>query len=158
MPSIAQSPPEPVWTSANSKLPRKSFDVIAKFEKCSNWVDSFRDSISYWLENVSSSDFVILSIENTAPCWFSVHNAANHRRQKAERRSSGAFCRPSEFALLGRTSFGLKLFIFIEHCFCRFENMPSDILHVFVGHFHYWISVNKPVFLCNNTMLPTLER
>src|SRR5690606_33199311 len=107
---------------------------------------------------VSSSDFVILSIENTAPCWFSVHNAANHRRQKAERRSSGAFCRPSEFALLGRTSFGLKLFIFIEHCFCRFENMPSDILHVFVGHFHYWISVNKPVFLCNNTMLPTLER
>ena len=27
-------------------------------------------------------------------------NAANHRRQKAERRRSGAFCRPCEFALL----------------------------------------------------------
>ena len=28
-------------------------------------------------------------------------NVANHRRQKAERRRSGTFCRPSAFALLG---------------------------------------------------------
>ena len=28
-------------------------------------------------------------------------NVANHRRKKAERETSGAFCRPSAFALLG---------------------------------------------------------
>ncbi len=31
---------------------------------------------------------------------FMGYNAANHRRQKAARRRSGPFCRPSEFALL----------------------------------------------------------
>jgi len=29
------------------------------------------------------------------------HNVANHRQQKAERGTSGAFCCPSAFALLG---------------------------------------------------------
>lgn len=34
------------------------------------------------------------------PSYWIAYNAANHRRQNAERRGSGAFCRPSAFALL----------------------------------------------------------
>ena len=37
------------------------------------------------------------------------HNAANHRQQKAERGTSGAFCCPSAFALLAAFMNILKL-------------------------------------------------
>jgi hypothetical protein len=40
-------------------------------------------------------------------CFFPIErfNAANHRRQKAERGTSAAFCRPSAFVLLGMIGF-----------------------------------------------------
>ncbi len=43
-------------------------------------------------------------------------NAVNHRRQKAERRRSGAFCRPSAFALLDFNSVGVEnIFLYVAY-------------------------------------------
>ncbi len=52
------------------------------------------------------------------------HNVANHWQQKAERRRSGAFCRPGAFALL---------YDFVEWA----TNFPPIIQNVLEG-------VNKP--------------
>ena len=45
--------------------------------------------------------FLYIATESGNPTQSRFVQHENHRRQKAERRRSGAFCRQSEFALLG---------------------------------------------------------
>jgi len=52
-------------------------------------------------------------------------NVANHRRQKTERRRSGAFWRPSEFALLGNGSLVPCIDTFIPGRSFPITNNPS---------------------------------
>jgi len=49
----------------------------------------------------SDSTFWIASRHSFFKLIEKCHNAANHRQQKAARGTSGAFCCPSAFALLG---------------------------------------------------------
>lgn len=53
------------------------------------------------------------------------HHAANHRRQKAER--SGAYCHPSEFALLCGLYFGNERITYAHGEFLSFTPLSSYV-------------------------------
>ncbi|MFH1130115.1 MAG: hypothetical protein V1754_02190, partial [Pseudomonadota bacterium] len=58
---------------------------------------------SFATSSLPWSNVLLISVQSLSPVTGNIQtpNAANHRRQKAERRRSGAFWRPSAFALLG---------------------------------------------------------
>jgi hypothetical protein len=71
--------------------------------------DNFPDVFQPPAQVLPGADFTYNVAISLCPlmCFFPIErfNAANHRRQKAERGTSAAFCRPSAFVLLGMIGF-----------------------------------------------------
>ena len=109
--------------------------------------NELRMSFAKTLQSFSVASFIIsiLSIVRTCDA-----NVANHRRHKAERRRSGALCRPSAFALLGDYNSSSPSNLFSEPGRFSHPNSRSPTPLFLLSIVLDFVNFPFSIFICNS--------